>query len=416
MAMASHLSLFLVALSTISASADVLWNVDCGSSGTYVDGNFIGWMGDSDLIQNGQSEVVQSSNSVDHVMSTLRVFTTRKKNCYSLKVEKGGQIYARASFYYGNYDDKSAPPTFDLHYDGNYWDTVETSNDKVVYYETIYVVKGDYMSVCVAQTQRNQYPFMSALEVRSLGSNMYKHVDSNYALYLKARVAYGTNADVRYSADAYDRIWQPAAIGTGLTVVTSDASIVDTSVDDNPPQAVMQNAVTTSKASNPIQLTIDFPAKAIPIYMNLYFSEVTQLDTTQKRSFELYANDKPLTNPEIIVPPYGTVTEMWLTNLSASSNTSFSLVATSDSTLPPLINAMEVFYVDVLTDGTNSKDGRYSSTDYGLYELLYLDGLSSLQTEFTNLQDWSGDPCLPSPYTWDWLNCSGDATPRVTAL
>ncbi|KAK3442191.1 hypothetical protein EUGRSUZ_B02416 [Eucalyptus grandis] len=386
----SHLSLFLVALSAISASADVLWNIDCGSSDTYIDGNFIGWIGDNDLIQNGQSEVVQSSNSVDHVMSTLRVFTTRKKNCYSLEVEKGGQIYARASFYYGNYDQKSAPPTFDLHYDGNYWTTVETSNDRVVYYETTYV------------TQPNQYPFMSALEVRSLGSNMYKHVDSNYALYLKARVAYGTTKDVRYSADAYDRIWQPAAIGTGLTVVASDALFIDiTSIDDNPPQAVMQNAVTTSKASESIQLTIDSPAKAVPIYMNLYFSEVTQLGTTQKRSFELYADDKPLPNPEIIVPPYGTVTEMWLTNFSASSNTSFSLVATSDSTLPPLINAMEVFYVDALTDGTNSKD---------------VDGLSSLQTEFTNLQDWSGDPCLPSPYTWDWLNCSSDATPRVTAL
>lgn len=398
----SHLSLFLVALSAISASADVLWNIDCGSSDTYIDGNFIGWIGDNDLIQNGQSEVVQSSNSVDHVMSTLRVFTTRKKNCYSLEVEKGGQIYARASFYYGNYDQKSAPPTFDLHYDGNYWTTVETSNDRVVYYETTYVVKGDSMSVCVAQTQPNQYPFMSALEVRSLGANMYKHVDSNYALYLKARVAYGTTKDVRYSADAYDRIWQPAAIGTGLTVVASDALFIDiTSIDDNPPQAVMQNAVTTSKASESIQLTIDSPAKAVPIYMNLYFSEVTQLGTTQKRSFELYADDKPLPNPEIIVPPYGTVTEMWLTNFSASSNTSFSLVATSDSTLPPLINAMEVFYVDALTDGTNSKD---------------VDGLSSLQTEFTNLQDWSGDPCLPSPYTWDWLNCSSDATPRVTAL
>ncbi|KAI6685702.1 hypothetical protein NL676_031615 [Syzygium grande] len=401
MAMASHLFLFLVALSAISASADVLWSIDCGSSDTYMDGNLIFWMGDNTLIQNGQSEVVQSSNLVDHVMSTLRVFTTRKKNCYSLMVDKGGQIYARASFYYGNYDGKSAPPTFDLHYDGNYWATVETSKDKVVYYETIYVVKGDYMSVCVAQTQPNQYPFMSALEVRSLGSNMYRHFDSNNALYLKARVAYGTTADVRYSADAYDRIWQPAAIGTGLTVVTSDALFIDTSIDDNPPQAVMQNAVTTSKASDSIQLSIDFPAKAVPIYMNLYFSEVTQLNTTQKRSFELYANDKPLPNPEVIVPPYGTITEMWLTNVSASSNTSFSLVATSDSTLPPLINAMEVFDVDVLTDGTNSND---------------VDGLSSLQTEFTNLQDWSGDPCLPSPYTWDWLNCSSDATPRVTAL
>lgn len=45
-----------------------------------------------------------------------------------------------------------------------------------------------------------------------------------------------------------------------------------------------------------------------------------------------------------------------------------------------------------------------------------VEGLVSLQNAFEDLQDWSGDPCLPAPYTWDWINCSNDATPRVTAL
>jgi hypothetical protein len=38
------------------------------------------------------------------------------------------------------------------------------------------------------------------------------------------------------------------------------------------------------------------------------------------------------------------------------------LAANPDSTLPPLVNAMEVFYIsDRLTDGTNSKDGMHYS-------------------------------------------------------
>ncbi|VVA20787.1 PREDICTED: probable LRR receptor [Prunus dulcis] len=132
----------------------------------------------------------------------------------------------------------------------------------------------------------------------------------------------------------------------------------------------------------------------------MYFSEVTELDSTQTRSFEIYIDGKSHFDP--IVPAYGSVVEMSITNISASSNTSFSLVATSDSTLPPLINVMEVYYVSgPITDGTDSKD---------------VAGLATLQDKFSTLQEWTGDPCLPSSFTWDWVNCSADDTPRVTAL
>ncbi|KAJ9188939.1 hypothetical protein P3X46_000288 [Hevea brasiliensis] len=358
-------------------------------------------MGDDTLIQNGKSQVVQTTSGLSHVMTTLRVFTSRKKNCYSVEVDKGGQVLVRASFFYGNYDKKSAPPTFDLHFDGNYWVTVQTSLDQLVSYEVAYVVKGDYVSVCLAQTHPNQFPFISALEVRSLGSNTYGKVDSNYALHLTSRVAYGAKGIVRFADDIYDRIWVPAQVGSGLTVVTSDAIIISTNVDDNPPQAVLQNAITTPSTSDKIILGTGLPDKEVPIYINMYFSEVTQLDTTQNRSFETYIDNK-LVSSEAIIPPYGGVYERIISNTTASANTSFSLAATPDSTLPPLINAMEVFYISgPMTDGTNSND---------------VDGLAALQTAFSTLQDWSGDPCLPSPYTWDWVNCSNDDIPRVTAL
>ncbi|KAG5232538.1 LRR receptor serine/threonine-protein kinase [Salix suchowensis] len=114
--------------------------------------------------------------------------------------------------------------------------------------------------------------------------------------------------------------------------------------------------------------------------MNLYFSEVTELDTTQKRSFRAYIDSKPVSGP--IIPPYGEVTEMSI-NFTASSNTSFLLFADPDSTLP--------------------------ST---------LEGLSELQKAFSDVLQvfWSGDPCLPSPYTWEWITCSNDTIPRITAL
>jgi hypothetical protein len=46
-----------------------------------------------------------------------------------------------------------------------------------------------------------------------------------------------------------------------------------------------------------------------------------------------------------------------------------------------------------------------------------VEGLGELQNTFSVLQEyWSGDPCLPSPYTWERISCSNDAIPRVTAL
>ncbi|KAK6926886.1 Malectin-like domain [Dillenia turbinata] len=97
----------------------------------------------------------------------------------SQDTEQGTKVVLRESFYYGNYDSESSPPTFDLHFDGNYWDTIVTSHDEAsyMYRETTYVVKGNSISVCVAQTYANQFPFISALEIRSLVPTMYSKID-----------------------------------------------------------------------------------------------------------------------------------------------------------------------------------------------------------------------------------------------
>ncbi|CAB4282568.1 unnamed protein product [Prunus armeniaca] len=196
MASSIVLLLLLIALALLSVSANLV-SIDCGSSDSYTDENSIKWVGDDDFVQNGKSQVVQTTNGVSHVMGTLRVFSTRKKNCYSIKAEKGSQFLVRASFYYGNYDKKSAPPSFDLQLDGNYWNTIQTSAEGVVYDEVIYITKGDSIELCLAQTQPNQLPFISAIEIRGLASEMYNHVDSEYAMLLTRRVAYGATEAIR---------------------------------------------------------------------------------------------------------------------------------------------------------------------------------------------------------------------------
>ncbi|KAK2643193.1 hypothetical protein Ddye_024956 [Dipteronia dyeriana] len=398
MSSSSYLILLLVFNAYHFISSAVTTSIDCGASGSYTEGS-IDWTGDEDLIQNGESIAVLSGIGLPRAMTTLRVFTTRKKNCYSIAAEKGTRYLLRATFYYGNYDSKSSPPVFDLQFDGNHWITVTTSMDTAIFHEVIYDAKGDDISVCVAQIFPNMFPFISAVEVRTLTPTMYNQVDANYGLILRRRVAFGTKDIVKYPDDNYDRIWFPA-INSGIFTEATSSAIIANTLDDDPPTEVLRNAFMTQNTSTAIVLKANLPSMAVPILMNLYFSEVDVLDSTDERSFELYINDAIVSDP--IIPPYGKAIQKYLKNFSASSNTSFYLGATSNSTLPPLINALEVFTItDLLTDGTSAND---------------VGALGDLQKKFVKLQGWKGDPCLPSTFTWDWLNCSTTATPRVTAL
>ncbi|PWA40526.1 hypothetical protein CTI12_AA559760 [Artemisia annua] len=252
-------------------------------------------------------------------MDTLRVFTSRKKNCYSIPATKGQKFLVRASFNYGNYDRLSKPPAFDLHFDGYLWATVQTSMSGFIYYEVTYVTKGDVASVCVAQTKANQFPFISALEFRSVDSEVYKEVDEHHAFFLIARFAYGASQSG-----------------------SSDSANIP----------------------------------GVPVS--------TRCDAD---SFS---------------PPYGNAVKHNLNNYTVDSVANISLTADVDSDLPPLINAIEVFNIgDVLTDGTHSDD---------------VAALTLLQNTFDVLGGWSGDPCLPAPYSYlDTFNLSG-SFPDISSM
>nr|GEX30847.1 malectin-like carbohydrate-binding domain-containing protein [Tanacetum cinerariifolium] len=81
-----------------------------------------------------------------------------------------------------------------------------------------------------------------------------------------------------------------------------------------------------------------------PAYLNMYFSEVNSLGFSEKRSFNIEKRstigNTPVPPP--VLPPYRKVAERSLYNFKVDYNTNLSLVATSDSDLPPIINAYEL--------------------------------------------------------------------------
>ncbi|XP_026415800.1 probable LRR receptor-like serine/threonine-protein kinase At1g51810 [Papaver somniferum] len=426
----SYLSCFHV---LVLVSAKVFISIDCGSSSLkpYTDDNSIEWVGDDQYIQTGEVRNIiekdQMYGSDPHVMDTLREFPTRKKNCYSIDINKGKsedhtkveRVLVRASFFYGNYDNKSSPPTFNLQFNGNNWTQVITDTC-LTYVEVVYSLHhGNTVTVCLAQTHRDNVPFISAIEVRSLDSDMYSYVDSNYPLFFMSRTAYGTstNNTIRYPEDSYDRIWQsvgPLSNSSGLLRVRNSSPSIKVDIADKIPETLFMAAIMPVKASKRnLWFSGWVPDPKVPMHFNAYFSEVIKLDSTQKRSFNIYLDTYGVngSNPSfndygIVNPPYGHALQVHLNNVSVESYVEFYEVymqATNDSTLGPLINALEGYTIgDKLVQGTNSKD---------------VNSLALLQKNFIQLQDWQGDPCLPYPFTWDWVDCDSDTdSPRITTL
>ncbi|KAK1257320.1 putative LRR receptor-like protein kinase [Acorus gramineus] len=81
---------------------------------------------------------------------------------------------------YGNYDGMNVNPEFDLYLGKNHWTIVNVLNaSRTSAYEIIHVSQTSNVSVCLVNTGHG-VPFISGLELRPLGGNIYTALDKNY--------------------------------------------------------------------------------------------------------------------------------------------------------------------------------------------------------------------------------------------
>ncbi|XP_031486587.1 probable LRR receptor-like serine/threonine-protein kinase At1g51810 isoform X2 [Nymphaea colorata] len=377
MARSEKLFSLCIAIQIFSCFADQLFlSIDCGGTGNRIDGTGIKWVGDDGYIMTGKAAQVQNSSIYSQELNSLRYFPSQKKSCYVIAgVATGKKHMVRASFFYGNYDGKSSPPSFNLQFDGNTWVTLHTSSTDAYYWEVIYGPKGDKISVCVAWTSPDQIPFISTLEIREFEPSMYETDDQEDVLLRRSRIAFGAKAWVSYPDDPYDRWWHPSGKIEGVVTVARDNMSFIQNFTDIPGKALV-HAITpaSSKARNLTVPTSGIFSEDATYYFIFYFMEVLRAASRKNSSHGYY--------------------------LTAGSN--ISLVNTANASLPPILNAMEVFKVQRgLANGTNAHD---------------VNALVMLQEQYQQLQLWAGDPCLPVGFTWDWLSCNADDPPRVTEL
>lgn len=276
-------------------------------------------------------------------LSDLRSFPQGKRNCYRLIAGRRGSLHLiRASFLYGNYDGENKLPEFDLYIDVNFWSSVKFRNaSEEVTLEIISVAKSEETNVCLVN-KGDGIPFISALELRPINNSIYNtEFGESASLLLYKRFDIGLiNGSGRYEDDVYDRIWFPFSSSSWKSLNTS--SEIDVNGDGfKVPFEVIRTAATPRNENDSLEFSWIPSNPNLKFYVFLYFAEVVKLKKTQLRKFNISWNGSPLTKS--LVPSYLYATTVFNLKSLVANEHRISIQKTEDSTLPPILNAVEIY-------------------------------------------------------------------------
>ncbi|KAI9079234.1 hypothetical protein K1719_038839 [Acacia pycnantha] len=386
-------------------------SIDCGlvDKPSYTDeSTSIYYTSDANIISTGISHSISSKHKTQNLkrqFCNVRSFPEGTRNCYTLVAPQASsnKYLVRAMFMYGNYDGENSLPKFDIYLGAKWWDSVMFQNEsEIVSKEIIYVASSDYVHVCLFKTNSGT-PFISVLELRVLDSDAY--IFSSLSLLARYDLGLRDAELVRYPDDSYDRIWRPGNsedwrrintllhVDQGLSSTTSSYGLIT-----YPPSIVMRTASTPANVSNKMEVHFQIGNNAYFAY--LYSAEIQKLQANEIREFNIFVNGELLRAN--FSPSY-----LQTLNIVAIGNgpwLNISINKTDRSTLPPLVNAIEV-YMD-----KNLSQPQTQQTD--------VDAIMIIQSIYGIKRNWQGDPCTPQAYSWDGLNCSydGSGPPRITSL
>nr|CAB3466218.1 unnamed protein product [Digitaria exilis] len=304
-----------------------------------------------------------------------------RRSCYTLRpVIAGGRYLVRATFYYGNYDDLNKLPTFDLHLGVNRWVTVNvTAAGEVYIFEAVVVSPEEFFQVCLVNRGLGT-PFISGLDLRPLQDDMYTDATVNQSLALlnnrRPAATYSFNRYhfwrpastyrvFRYPFDPYDRLWESYGDIDAWTNITSSTAVDISNISSfHTPSKILWSAATPVNGTR-----MDFTWGVDDSINNdntsylllLYFAEVQRLPSNALRQFDILVDNATWNGSQGYSPKYLSA-ELVKRMVPGSSHHTVSLVATTDATLPPILNALEIYSVLPMTElVTNGPDGEASA-------------------------------------------------------
>ncbi|KAE8705170.1 putative leucine-rich repeat receptor-like protein kinase [Hibiscus syriacus] len=342
--LASSFALAIVVIHAQDQSGFI--SLDCGSpEGTrYTEATTgINYISDDAYTQTGVSRRVlpEFSTNMQRQMVYLRSFPEGERNCYNLTLRKGDRYLIRASFMYGNYDQRNEIPEFDLYLGPSLWANVIlrfASPD--LSWELIHALQSNYLHICLVNTGKGT-PFISALELRLLKNTTY--TAGSMAFLQRFDICSTGTRVFRYSQDIYDRAWSPYQT-TDWTQIATSSDIRNGLNDYQPPLLAMRSACTPANASQPLNFPINSSIPNAQYYIYMHFAEIQELEANQSREFNIYINGNYWGGP--YSPTYLSADTLY--SPAALRDGEISLVRTTNSTLPPILNAIEMYTVKEL--------------------------------------------------------------------
>ncbi|XP_057966979.1 probable LRR receptor-like serine/threonine-protein kinase At4g29180 isoform X2 [Malania oleifera] len=389
-------------------------SMDCGvpENFNYVDSDTgVSYTSDEPYIGTGVNKNISAEYAypnnlaLPQPLSDLRSFPEGNKNCYTLTPRGGnGSLnLIRASFLYGNYDGENRLPKFELYLDVNLWSVVQFSSAADAFTtEIISIASSDTLSICLVNIGSGT-PFISALELRPLNRSIYSTVfRSSGSLVLFERLNMGySNGSGRYYDDTYDRIWSPWSSPAWENI--SSTLAVDTSGNGYAvPREVITSAVRPRNGNESLTLSWNTSDPNSQFYIYMYFAELEQLQKNQSRIFNISWNGSPLLGP--FTPHYLYATCLSNSKPLVGREHQISLHKTGDSTLPPILNGVEIYMVKQWVElPTYVED---------------VTAIVNIQNVYNIYKSWVGDPCGPKNCSWEGLTCSynGSIPPRIISL
>jgi len=134
----------------------------------------------------------------------------------------------------------------------------------------------------------------------------------------------------------------------------------------------MRTAVTPTNASAPLLIRWNPEHETDELYFYMHFTEIQELTTNQTRQFNIMRNGE-LRIPNFS-PPYLVVDTLNTFSAVSGKEIKYSLVRTGNSTLPPIISALEIYRViDLQKPETLQADGIFHFLNpFIRFSLLYL--------------------------------------------
>ncbi|KAL0719305.1 hypothetical protein Bca4012_068629 [Brassica carinata] len=162
-----------------------------------------------------------------------------------------------------------------------------------------------------------------------------------------------------YGADVFDRIWLPYNSDDWSRISTNNS--VDNDNGLQVPENVMATASVPTDPDAHMNISLTGLYQTSRFYAFLHFSEIQELNPNDTREFKVMYNGRLIIEP---FKPKSFYTDSFIRGElgpNANGQCTFSLQKTASSTLPPLLNAMEVYIVNSLSQ--NETDAKEDDDD-----------------------------------------------------